>query len=193
MKVSSARRMEQPAQPTVNSMRRMMSRCRQMAELFPFRIQGNNRIQQFSTNGTFAAAFGTNGTDIGQFNAPKGLTYDSVGTLYIVDSGNNRITLADGVFAEGVTGTNGSALGQLSDPVNISADERGVYIADTGNSRIQSFNPRPPHGSFTADSSSLRFAVSTNLNNPAAVAAVDNLTNEMFYVAGHRQQPCAAL
>jgi hypothetical protein len=144
---------------------------------------GNNRIQQFDTNGVFIASFGSSGSAVGQFNTPKGLTYDSTGILYIVDSGNSRIVLAQGISVEGATGTNGTALAQLGGPVNISVGERGVYVADTGNNRIQSFSPPAPHSSFSIDSSTIRFAISTNLNAPAAAAVVDSLTNEMFYVA----------
>ena len=138
---------------------------------------GNNRIQQFDINGNFLASFGGTGTNAGQFNAPKGLTYDSAGTLYIADSGNNRIALADGVFVDGVTGTYGTALGQFSGPLNVSTDERGVYVADAGNNRIQSFNPREPHIPFNINPFTIRFAFSTGLNQPSAVAATDNLTN----------------
>jgi DNA-binding beta-propeller fold protein YncE len=144
---------------------------------------GNNRIQQFDTNGVFLAAFGVSGTGPGQFNTPKGLTYDSGGSLYITDSGNNRIALANISVVTGVTGTNGTALGQFSGPVNSSLDDYGVYVADTGNNRVQSFNPSIGPVPFSITSSAIRFAVSTNLNQPAAIAAVDNLTNEMFYVA----------
>ncbi|HEX3856070.1 MAG TPA: hypothetical protein VHY30_02100 [Verrucomicrobiae bacterium] len=144
---------------------------------------GNNRIQQFDSSGNFVASFGSSGSAVGQFNTPKGITYDSVGNLYIVDSGNNRIAVAQDSEVEGVTGTNGTALGQFSGPVNISIDERGVYIADTGNNRIQSFNPPVADGLFSIDPSAIGFAVSSGLSAPAVVAAVDNLTNEIFYVA----------
>jgi hypothetical protein len=145
---------------------------------------GNNRIQQFSaSNGVFVATFGTNGSDIGQFNNPAGLTYDSAGTLYIVDSGNNRIALAQNSVVVGVSGTNGIALGQFSSPTNISIDERGVYVADAGNNRIQSFSPPVADNLFSIEPSTIRFAVSTNFSLPAAVAATDNLTNETLYVA----------
>lgn len=66
---------------------------------------------------------------------------------------------------------------------NISFGERGVYVADTGNNRIQSFSPPAPNSSFSIDPSTIRFAFSTNFNQPAAIAAVDSLTNELFYVA----------
>ena len=38
----------------------------------------------------------------------------------------------------------GTALGQFSGPVNISVGKRGVYVADTGNNRIQKFDPAGP-------------------------------------------------
>lgn len=139
---------------------------------------GNNRIEQFDSSGNFLDSFGA-----GQLNTPEGLTYDSYGTLYIVDSGNSRIVLAEGYFIEGATGTNGTAPGQISGPLNISAGERGIYIADTGNNRIQSFNLPAAHLPFSVDPTSLRFAVSTGLSQPAAVTATGDLLNETFYVA----------
>ncbi len=149
----------------------------------------NNRIQQFSAaNGTFIASFGTQGSAFGQFNAPKGLTYDSSGILYITDSGNNRIVLAHNTVIMGVTGTGGADLGQFTGPLNISVGKRGVYVADTGNNRVQKFD-LPAQGLFNITSDNVGYALSTNFNSPAGVAAVDNLTNELFYVAdtGHNR------
>jgi hypothetical protein len=150
---------------------------------------GNHRIQQFSTtNGAFIVSFGSQGSDVGQFNAPKGLTYDAYGTLYIVDSGNNRLVLAQGSAVIDASGSGGNGLGQFSSPLNMSIGKRGVYIADTGNGWIQKFD-MPPQGLFEITSGSASYALSTNLSSPAAVAAVDHLTNELFYVAdtGHNQ------
>jgi DNA-binding beta-propeller fold protein YncE len=145
---------------------------------------GNNRIQQFSAaNGAFTTSFGSLGSDVGQFNTPKGLAYDATGTLYIVDSGNNRIALAQNFGVVGVTGTNGTDLAQLEGPANISVGERGVYVADTDNNRVQSFSPPAPHNLFSIASSTIRFAAAAGFSAPAAVAAVDGPTNELFYVA----------
>ena len=144
---------------------------------------GNNRIQQFDSSGNFLDAFGTAGNAVGQFNSPKGLTYDSASTLYIVDSGNDRIALAQDSVVMGVAGTNGTALGQFNGPVNISVGEKGVYVADTGNNRIQKFNLLPSEQLFNITPANIGYAISTNLNAPASVAAVDSLTNETFYVA----------
>jgi DNA-binding beta-propeller fold protein YncE len=143
---------------------------------------GNNQIQQFDTNGVFTGSFASSGTNLGQFSVPKGLTYDSGGTLYIVDSGNNRLVVAQVNSVLGASGTNGTGLGQFASPLNVSVGERGVYMADTGNNRVQSFDPLA-NGAYNLTPADIRFALSTNFNQPTAVAAVDNLTNELFYVA----------
>lgn len=144
---------------------------------------GNHRIQQFSAaSGAYLANFGSQGSNVGQFNSPKGLTYDDGGTLYIVDSVNNRLVLAEGSAVMEATGTGGNGLGQFSGALNISVGKRGAYVADASNNRIQKFD-LPAQGLFEITSGNVGYAVSTNLNSPAAVAAVDNLTNELFYVA----------
>jgi hypothetical protein len=149
----------------------------------------NNRIQQFSpASGAFIASFGSQGSNVGQFNAPKGLTYDAYGTLYIVDSGNNRIALAQSSTVMGVTGSGGNGLGQFCGAKNIGIGKRGIYVADTGNNQIQKFD-LPAQGLFEITAGNVGYALSAGLSSPAAVAAVDNLTNELFYVAdtGHNQ------
>jgi alpha-tubulin suppressor-like RCC1 family protein/sugar lactone lactonase YvrE len=143
---------------------------------------GNNRIQQFDSSGTFKSSFGSAGSDIGQFNLPKGLTYDSSGNLGIVDSGNSRIAIAQNSTVLGVSGTNGTALGQFAAPINIRAGERGIYVADSGNNRVQCFNSLG-NGTYTFVPADIRFAVSTSLNHPASVAVVSSLTTDTFYVA----------
>ncbi|HZF02221.1 MAG TPA: hypothetical protein VE344_10035 [Methylomirabilota bacterium] len=142
---------------------------------------GNNRIEQFDSNGNFQNSFGSSGTSVGQFNVPKGLTYDSVGYLYIADSGNGRIVLAQDSVVLGVSGTNGTAFGQFSAPVNVSVGKHGIYVADTGNNRVQTFNPIVPH--ITPTPFTLRSVLSTNFNQPNSIAAVDDSLIDKFYVA----------
>ena len=143
---------------------------------------GNHRIQRIDATGNLIDTFGNQGNSTGQFNTPKGLAYDSTGILYIVDSGNNRIAMAQGNIVMGTSGTSGTGLGQLGGPVSLSLGTRGVYVADTGNNRIQKFD-LPANGLFSITSASTRFAVSTNFSQPYAVAAVNNFTNDIFYVA----------
>jgi tripartite motif-containing protein 71 len=52
---------------------------------------GNDRIQKFSPSGTPLAQWGGHGAGPGQFSNPTGLTVDSKGNVFVVDSGNNRV------------------------------------------------------------------------------------------------------
>jgi sugar lactone lactonase YvrE len=53
----------------------------------------NNRIQVFSSNGTFLSKMGKYGTGNGSFNSPEGIAIDSSsGNVYVADTGNNRIS-----------------------------------------------------------------------------------------------------
>ncbi len=90
----TARREPTPASST----RRMTWRCRRMAERFRYRIRGITGFSNFRRQMARSLPLSVQpGQRLGQFNTPKGLTYDSCGTLYIVDSGNNRVVLAQGI------------------------------------------------------------------------------------------------
>jgi hypothetical protein len=146
---------------------------------------GNNRIQQFTTAGLFSRAFGAQGTGEGQFNTPKGLAYDSEGHLYVVDSGNNRVCLAVSSVVVGTSGSAGSALGQFQGLVNLGLGERGIYVADTGNNRVQQFDsiPAAEAGSPTPFNPRGSFSTGPSLNQPNAAAAVEDPLEEKFYIA----------
>jgi len=51
----------------------------------------NDRIQKFSPSGVPLAQWGGSGYGTGEFNNPTGLAVDSGGSVFVVDSGNNRI------------------------------------------------------------------------------------------------------
>jgi DNA-binding beta-propeller fold protein YncE len=53
--------------------------------------QNNNRVQEFSADGTFVRQWGEQGTGEGEFNAPQDVTVDSAGNIYIVELLNNRV------------------------------------------------------------------------------------------------------
>jgi sugar lactone lactonase YvrE len=116
---------------------------------------GNNTIRKITALGvvtTFAGTAGLSGsTDAtgaaARFNNPKGITTDSSGNIFVVDSGNHtirKITSAGVVttFA-GLAGTFGStnATGTLARfffPNRITADGSGnLYVTDTGNHIIR--------------------------------------------------------
>lgn len=52
---------------------------------------GNNRVQEFTSDGTFVAKWGETGTGSGQFSTPFGIASDANGNMYVADSGNNRV------------------------------------------------------------------------------------------------------
>jgi len=53
--------------------------------------RGNNRVQQFSPEGEFQAAFGSAGSGNGQFSEPSGIAVGLGGVFYVTDSGNKRV------------------------------------------------------------------------------------------------------
>lgn len=89
---------------------------------------------------TWVRAWGSQGSGTTQLNAPQGIATDSGGGVWVADSNNNRIVhyTADGSFVNAF-GTFGSAAGQFSGPhgVTLSPDGSSVYVADTGNGRVQ--------------------------------------------------------
>ena len=146
---------------------------------------GNNRIQLFAPSGSFASSFGQAGAALGQFSAPKGLTYDDTEHIYVSDTGNNRICLVVPPVVVGASGTTGTALGQFQGAANLSVGDRGIYVADTGNNRVQEFDPVPPAEVAPATPFGPRGALSSglSLNGPYSVAAVGDLLEEKVYIA----------
>jgi DNA-binding beta-propeller fold protein YncE len=51
----------------------------------------NNRIQEFKPSGKFVRAFGSQGSNPGQFNGPMGLGLGPKGEIYVADSSNGRV------------------------------------------------------------------------------------------------------
>jgi DNA-binding beta-propeller fold protein YncE len=85
--------------------------------------------------------FGNPGSGDGQFHGPMGLSYDKNGSLYVVDSGNNRVQKFDEdgnfILKFGEPGDDG---GCLDGPTAVAALKDRVYITDTGNKRIACFD-----------------------------------------------------
>ena len=105
---------------------------------------GNHRIQKFTKDGNFILKWGSKGIGDGEFNGPAGLTIDRNDNIYVTDKNNNRIQVftANGTFLTKF-GSQGNATSQFILPEGIGVDMKTglVYVADTGNSRIQVFRP----------------------------------------------------
>ena len=54
---------------------------------------GNDRISIFDSNGCFIHCFGKRGSGEGEFDIRYGITVDSLGNLYVSDTGNNRLVV----------------------------------------------------------------------------------------------------
>ncbi len=106
---------------------------------------GNHRVQKFDSIGGFLDEFGGAGTGPGQFGFPTGLAVDSAGTVYVSDHEANRVQAFDssGGFLSH-WGSEGTGPGQFHGPVGIAAAGGKIFVADTGNNRIQVFDPASP-------------------------------------------------
>lgn len=96
----------------------------------------NYFIKTYSGNGTSGLSGDTlNYTDSSvQFASPTDITKDSLGNIYIVDSGNNIVRKINN---SGIISTFVGLSAGLSSPNSVSTDNNGnVYISDTGNHRV---------------------------------------------------------
>jgi YD repeat-containing protein len=102
---------------------------------------GNDRVEEFSSSGSFIVAYGKEGTGNAQFKEPRGITIDpSTGNMYVADRGNNRVEelSSSGVFLRAI-GTSGSGL--LSEPAGVTRDAAGdVWVSDSGHNRVVEFS-----------------------------------------------------
>ena len=90
----------------------------------------------------FEAVFGEMGGGDGQFLNPEGLTLDTLGNVFVVDTGNDRVQKLSptGTFLRAVGGP-GWEDGQFNKPGGIAASKGlEIYVADGRNHRIQVFN-----------------------------------------------------
>jgi len=99
--------------------------------------QGSSLVFKLTAGGAFSKQFGS-----GQSRQPTGVATDG-DAVFVADTQGNRIVKfrTDGTF---VTrwGAEGDGNGKFSTPVGVAVDENGlVYVADTGNHRVQVFRP----------------------------------------------------
>ena len=116
----------------------------------------NHRIQKFDPGGAFLAKWGAKGEGDGQFNEPWGLAVDKDGNIYVADTWNHRIQkfapdgkflLKWGTFGD-TRGAAGGTPGVFYGPRAIAIDKDGnLLVTDTGNKRVQKFDP---NGQFLA-------------------------------------------
>ncbi|HST31998.1 MAG TPA: hypothetical protein VLJ80_00620 [Solirubrobacteraceae bacterium] len=104
--------------------------------------QNNNRIEKFSSTGTWLASYGSKGTGNLQFEEPWGIAINqATGNVYVADRRNNRIEelSSSGTWVVNF-GTTGA--GTLKEPTGVALDVSGnLYVSDKANNRVVEFGP----------------------------------------------------
>jgi DNA-binding beta-propeller fold protein YncE len=92
---------------------------------------GNNRVAQFSADGTFIRSWGKRGVGEGEFNLPHGIAVDSRGRVLVADRENFRVQIFD---------AKGRYLDQwnhVGSPFGLALTDDGhVFIADGYHDRV---------------------------------------------------------
>lgn len=102
----------------------------------------NSRVQVFDTaTGTWSRRFGSRGLLLGDLVRPKGVSVDSEGNVYVVESYHDSLLVfsAAGEFLLPIGGS-GPAFGRFYLPAGVWVDERNrVHVADMFNGRVVRF------------------------------------------------------
>ena len=97
----------------------------------------NNRVQVFASDGALQQVIRESSLGI-PVELPRGLAMDSLGRLHVVSAFGHRVEVYDSagkpLFAYG---GNGELEGQLGLPNGIFISKNRIYIAETGNRRVQ--------------------------------------------------------
>ncbi len=108
---------------------------------------GNNRVEKFTSTGTYVTQFGcatgvcSVGSAPGQFFEPYGVAVDSSGNLYVADFGNSRVEkfTSTGTYVT-QWGSYGFGPGQFDTPRGVAVDSSGnVYVTDYGGRGVEKF------------------------------------------------------
>jgi len=100
----------------------------------------NFRVQMFSLEGEYRGSFGIHGDQPGYLAQPKGIATDSDGHVYIAESVTGIVQVFDieGRFLLAFGGAPDLPGGMLL-PAGIHIEDDRIYVADSGNGRIQVF------------------------------------------------------
>ena len=108
---------------------------------------GNFRIQRFGPDRGFLTAWGSEGTEPGQFRTANDLVVDGQGRVYVLDTDRTtapavQVFDADGRFLA-AWGERGSEPGQLNGPSGIGLDaaDGTLLVVEFGGNRVQRFTP----------------------------------------------------
>ncbi|CAF1305797.1 unnamed protein product [Adineta ricciae] len=136
---------------------------------------------RWNQTGTIVAGTTLAGSTANQLNEPYCLYIDSNDILYVCDYLNHRIqkwlpNATNGTTIAGSsTGLLGSSSLLLYQPFDLTFDVNGyLYVADSGNARVQRFPPNSLNGTSVAGTGFLSSALN-GLNHPTAIIVDNNL------------------
>jgi streptogramin lyase len=150
---------------------------------------GNNRIQKFNSSGSWlqtvpgsGCAGGSPpacaaGAGNGQFSAPKSLTVDGSGNIWVTDTGNNRVQEfnASGSFVQtfGAACGHSCGNGQFNTPYGIAVNNSSgnVWVVDMSNYRVQEFNGS---GSYITQFGGTKGSGNAQFNLPVGISVDSN-------------------
>jgi len=101
-------------------------------------------LVEYSPGGTKLLSVGKSGSGNGEFNAPRGVAIGPGNTVWVVDTGNNRVQEFNeaGEYLS-TFGTVGEANGNLKAPRGIAFGPNGeIWVTDAGNNRVEGFNEK---------------------------------------------------
>ncbi len=122
----------------------------------------NNRVQKFTSSGVYVSQFGSYGSGDGQFKAPIAAIVDSSNSIYVVDSGNDRIQkFSQSMTVSSLSGSRSS--GPITSPTTFAATCMYNTNSKT-DSVLVDLAAFPINIQFTAASSSILSGNSTTLS-----------------------------
>ena len=97
------------------------------------------------SNDSYNSSFGTYGSEIGELQYPSGITIDSKGNSWVVDSYTDRVEEFNekGEYTGKYFGSKGTELGKFEKPESMAIDSKGnFWVVDSGNDRVEEFNEK---------------------------------------------------
>ena len=85
------------------------------------------------------------GPELEELRAPSAVTFDQSGTLYVADTGNDRVLVFEPPFETGMRAKR-KIVGEFSRPTSVVIDPttQGIWVNDTGNGMVELWNPAGP-------------------------------------------------
>ena len=104
---------------------------------------GNDRVQKFTSTGSFVTKWGSKGTGPYQFEQARHIAVDASCNVYVSDFNNARVKKfsGDGTFMTqwGSNGAGDGQFGTITGGVAVDLSTGEVYVADINNNRVQKF------------------------------------------------------